>query len=76
MASNGAEAEDAIRQLFFLWAGWRDSAKIDIFLTTPSWALTPEILSIYGMPLSNRYYKHGMQYAVEFYAQLGFCQRF
>ena len=23
--------------------------KIDIFLTTPSWALTPEILSIYGM---------------------------
>ena len=48
-ASNGAEPKDAIRQLIFLWAGWRDPAKIDIFLTTPSWALTPEILSIYGI---------------------------
>ena len=42
-ASNRAESKDAIRQLIFLWAGWRDPAKIDIFLdpppACPSWAL-------------------------------------
>ena len=36
MASNGAEPKDAIRQLIFLWAGWRDPANINIFWTPHS----------------------------------------
>ena len=31
MASRRAESKEAVRQLIFLWAGWRDPAKIDIF---------------------------------------------